>query len=235
MADSKEKPKSGGEEGGGGSNFFVDAIFWILLSMVAYATIKGAFSNLDISFDFIPSAEEVSSTIFNTVQVFSIFISLLFLIGIIYFNFKLGELSKHGHGHGHGGHDNSHDGHAEVTKSFPEQKVHKDSFNHTSDKRWSSVLERLASTSEGDWRLSIIESDILLDDMLGRIGYVGDTMADKLKQVKKVDFNTIDLAWEAHKVRNRIAHDGGAFHMTKQEAERVIGLYKKVFDEFYFI
>ncbi len=232
MSDAKAKPKSAGEEGGGGSNPFVDAVFWILLFMVCYAFIKGVFSTLNISFDFIPSASEASSLIFNTVQVFSIFISLLFLIGIIYFNHKLGELSHHGHGHGqeHDGHAVT--GHATLTTG---PRTPGDSHGHQSDKRWTNVLNRLASHNEADWRLSIIESDILLNDMLGRMGYVGETMADKLKQVEKADFNTIDLAWEAHKVRNRIAHDGGTFHMTKQEAERVIGLYKKVFEEFYFI
>lgn len=225
MADDHKK-SAGGEEGGGGSNFFVDAIFWILLFLVGYAFIKGIFSSLNISFDFIPSVEEASSAIFNTVQVFSIFISLLFLIGIIYFNFKLGELSHHGHDHAHGdSHGHSQNNHSQANHPS----------THTVDKRWVTVNSRLDSQSEGDWRLAIIEADIMLDDMLSKIGYVGNSMADKLKQVDKHDFRTIDFAWEAHKVRNRIAHDGASFHMTKQEAEKVIGMYQKVFEEFYFI
>lgn len=233
MADDHKK-SAGGEEGGGGSNFFVDAIFWLLLFLVGYAFVRGTLSNLNISFDFIPSIEEASSAIFNTVQVFSIFISLLFLIGIIYFNFKLGELSHHGHGHGHG-HEHGGDSHGDHHGQHTTHKEVNHPVARAPDKRWLTVNNRLESQSEGDWRLAIIEADIMLDDMLSKIGYVGNSMADKLKQVDKNDFRTIDLAWEAHKVRNRIAHDGASFHITKQDAERVIGMYQKVFDEFYFI
>jgi len=37
-------------------------------------------------------------------------------------------------------------------------------------------------------------------------------MGDKLKAVEKSDFNSIELAWEAHKARNMIAHEGSDFH-----------------------
>ena len=103
------------------------------------------------------------------------------------------------------------------------------------DKRWQMVTTRLNSFHEADWRLAIIESDIILSDMLSRMGYQGEHVADKLKMVEKSDFDTLDEAWEAHKVRNRIAHDGAAYHLSKQDAEKVIGLYKKVFEEFYFV
>ena len=224
MSDAK---KGGGEEHAGG-NLFVDGFFWFLLVLVLYTTIKGAFAFLNISFDWLPSATDISATIFNTVQVFSIFISLLFLLGIIYFNFLLGELMHHGHGHGHDDHG-SHGVHGHASTGP------KDSHGHAPDKRWQNVLTRLASSNESDWRLAIIESDIILADMLSRMGYHGEGIGEMLKQVEKSDFDTIDEAWEAHKVRNRIAHDGAAYKVSKHEAERVVGLYKKVFEEFYFI
>ncbi len=220
MSDAKKKPA---EEGHGG-NLFVDAIFWFLLFLVAYSVVKGGASALGVSFDFLPSAASVFSWIFNQVQVFSIFISLLFLVGIIYYNIKLGELMHHGHGHGDHGHGDSH-GH----------DTHHTPAPHAPDKRWQSIQARLHSNNESDWRLAIIESDIVLSEMLTRMGYQGSTIADKLKMVEKSDFNTIDDAWEAHKIRNRIAHDGAAFKLPQHEAERVVGLYQKVFEEFHFI
>lgn len=220
MSDAKKKPA---EESHGG-NPFVDAVFWFMLALVVLAVLKGAASSLGISFDFIPSAASVFSWIFNQVQVFSIFISLLFVVGIIYYNIKLGELMHHGHGHGDHGHGDSHD-----------HGGHHNSSPHSPDKRWTSIQNRLLSHNESDWRLAIIESDIVLSEMLGRMGYVGNTIADKLKMVEKSDFNTIEYAWEAHKIRNRIAHDGAAFKLSQHEAERVVGLYQKVFEEFHFI
>ena len=83
--------------------------------------------------------------------------------------------------------------------------------------------------------MSILEADILLNELLDVLGYRGETMADKMKQIVKADFNTIDLAWEGHKIRNRIAHDGAQFPLSARDARRVIGLYEQVFREFKFI
>ena len=67
------------------------------------------------------------------------------------------------------------------------------------------------------------------------MGYRGESIGEQLKGVEKSDFTTIDDAWEAHKVRNLIAHEGANFLLSDREAKRVIGLYKNVFQEFHFI
>jgi hypothetical protein len=84
-------------------------------------------------------------------------------------------------------------------------------------------------------KLAIIEADIMLDTMLTKIGYDGNTVAEKLKNVEESDFVTLQKAWEAHKVRNRIAHDGSKFKISRGEAERVVNLFEQVFKEFYYI
>ncbi len=98
--------------------------------------------------------------------------------------------------------------------------------------RWDKVLEQANSDSEQHWRLAILEADIMLNELLDLKGYKGETMADKLKQVQKGDFNSIDEAWEAHKVRNMVAHEGASYHINNREVRRVIALYEKVFKEF---
>ncbi len=82
---------------------------------------------------------------------------------------------------------------------------------------------------EALWRMGILEADNLLDELLLDRGYQGITMADKLKQA---NFNTIDLAWSAHKMRNRIAHDGSKFVLTDRIARNTLELYRSVFNEF---
>ena len=101
--------------------------------------------------------------------------------------------------------------------------------------RWNRILEQATSDSEQSWRLAILEADIMLNELLDTLGYKGDTMADKMRAVDPVAFNSINLAWEAHKIRNRIAHDGAAHHLTAREARRVIALYEKVLKEAHFI
>jgi hypothetical protein len=67
------------------------------------------------------------------------------------------------------------------------------------------------------------------------MGYKGESIGDKLKKVERSDFITLDKAWSAHKVRNRIAHKGTAFVLSRGEAEEAIDNYKQVFEEFYYI
>lgn len=101
--------------------------------------------------------------------------------------------------------------------------------------RWERVQEQTNSDSEHNWRLAILEADIMLNELLDLHGYRGETMADKMKQVDRAGFNTIDQAWEAHKIRNQIAHEGVAFKLTAREVKRVIGLYEDVFKEFGYV
>ncbi len=98
--------------------------------------------------------------------------------------------------------------------------------------RWNRIIDQASSSSEQNWRLSILEADIMLNELLDMEGYKGETMADKMKQVDRAVFNTIDQAWEAHKIRNQIAHEGANYHLDEREVRRVIALYGRVFREF---
>ena len=97
--------------------------------------------------------------------------------------------------------------------------------------RWMHIESLLESVSASQWREAIIEADIMLDDALARQGYVGDGVGEKLKSVEPADFNTLQDAWEAHKVRNQIAHDGSAFNLSDALARRTIARYETVFRE----
>lgn len=103
------------------------------------------------------------------------------------------------------------------------------------ESRWRQVLEHIRSDNQNDWRLAIIEADIMLNDLATTNGYAGETLADKLKQVDRNRWNSIDMAWEAHKARNKIAHEGTAHELTQREARRIIGLFEQVFKEFNYI
>ncbi len=101
--------------------------------------------------------------------------------------------------------------------------------------RWEVIQTHIDSNSSSDWKLAIIEADSILDDMVKKIGYSGENLGERLKSVEVSDFTNIQSAWEAHKVRNQIAHEGSGFELTHREARRVIDLYKAVFEEFEYI
>ncbi len=94
---------------------------------------------------------------------------------------------------------------------------------------WEGIRTKLLSDNQSDWRLAIIEADIYMDKLLDDRGYHGDTTSDKLKQITPAELASIQIAWEAHKVRNRIAHDGASFTLTQPEARRVLSYFEIVF------
>ena len=101
--------------------------------------------------------------------------------------------------------------------------------------RWEKIIKLSESQNSSDWRLAIIEADIMLDELLEKLQLPGDTMGEKLKAVEKSDFTTIEYAWEAHKMRNAIAHEGNDLLISQREIRRIISLYEAVFKEFFLI
>ena len=95
---------------------------------------------------------------------------------------------------------------------------------------WREVQDRLARGDEANLRLAIIDADKLIDTVLKRTGYVGDTMADRLKKITKAQLSSINELWTAHKVRNNIVHSPD-HTLSRAEATEIIGIYEKVFRE----
>lgn len=98
--------------------------------------------------------------------------------------------------------------------------------------KWQQVLKHANSENQNDWALAIISADVILGDLLDGMNLLGDTIGEKLKVVEKGDFHTLDNAWEAHKIRNAIAHSDFDFQINQREVKRVIALYETVFKEF---
>ncbi len=166
------------------------------------------------------------STVYGYLDVlrpYSTVLSLLLLTGIVYCFFRIEQIHEatrhHDEEHGHA--------HGEETETVVPQTI--------TNKRWQRILDHINSGKESDWRLAVLEADILLDELVTNMGYRGDSLGEKLKGVEKSDFTTLDSAWEAHAVRNKIAHEGSSFALVEREAKRVIGLYEEVFKEFHYI
>lgn len=96
----------------------------------------------------------------------------------------------------------------------------------------TDINNHIASSNPNDWKLAIIEADIILDNTLKQRGYAGNSLGERLKSIGSGQLSSLQDAWEAHKVRNRIAHEGSDFVLTQRIAEETIMRYKRVFLEF---
>lgn len=97
--------------------------------------------------------------------------------------------------------------------------------------RWQHIQSLMEGSSQSEWREAITEADIMLDDALARRDYPGEGVGDKLKNIQRGDLATLEDAWEAHKVRNQIAHEGSAFDLSESLAQRTMQRYEAVFRE----
>jgi hypothetical protein len=161
-------------------------------------------------------------------QGIGVLFSLLFLALLVYLHLRHEHIHheyehSQSHGHGHIGEDDLHG----ATDEPPAQAV-----GHA---RWQHVMTLMTEPHESAWRQAIVEADILLSELLNDLRLPGQSIGDQLKQVNRSQFTTLDLAWEAHKTRNDIAHRGSTFALTEREARRTIDLYRQVFDEFQYI
>lgn len=96
--------------------------------------------------------------------------------------------------------------------------------------RWKEIKTHMSSESSAEWKIAILEADGLLDEILIKIGYQGENMGERLKGIEPSDFDNLQNIWDAHKARNRIAHEPGIVIM-KSEAEEILEKYEKALKE----
>ncbi len=103
------------------------------------------------------------------------------------------------------------------------------------NERWRKVLTYVFSDNSADWKLAIIEADSMLESLLTDLGFRGENLGERLKSANQETFRPLSIAWEAHTVRNRIAHEGLGYDISQHEAKRIIALYEQIFREFGYI
>ncbi len=97
-------------------------------------------------------------------------------------------------------------------------------------KQWQMITQKAHSSNANDRKISIIEADKLLDDILKQIGYKGETMADRLKKLVPFKYAYLENVWFAHKIRNRIAHEP-AYEIDEFTTQKCSEGYEKFFQE----
>lgn len=111
------------------------------------------------------------------------------------------------------------------------------------DKQQAAERERLKAEFQRHWQTieqwqaegrlkdAVMQADILLDKALQASGVNGKTLGERLKSAQsRLSKMVLDMAWDAHKVRNRLAHELH-YRLTEAEAQRALNNFKKVLRE----
>ncbi len=263
--DKKPAPKPSGPGGGEAQMIFIAVIAVVVVFVVAptimiFLGYSGSYSGVTNNF-----GEKVSNTFTSFVDIvglLAIFISLMFIMGMIYAKTRLNEIKTEYNNRLHAidqigapkpSQSNMQPSVVQpIAQNLPEnlggspfeqymnskQNPVGNSHNtpvQTVNPRWVQIEKNMQSHNVSEWRFAILEADILLYDMLSQMGYEGNSIGEILKNVDKANFVTLDDAWKAHRIRNIIAHEGANYELSRDEAERTIRLFKRVFDEFYFV
>lgn len=187
---------------------------------VDYSAIGGAFSGNGGgagSFSvYINHLVDVFFTFWSILTALSLIISAILIFGIIYAFMKSSRYAA-----------------LETEYVKNNERLYAELFGAgTKNTRWEQVEQHVSGDRPNDWKLAIIEADIMLGELLEAMGLGGNTIGEQLKSASTTNFKTLDQAWRAHRVRNQIAHQGADFILTKKVAQETIALYQTVFREF---
>jgi hypothetical protein len=121
---------------------------------------------------------------------------------------------------------------AENETRLRKERLYEEMFKGGSkNSRIEDMFNHVSSDNPNDWKLAIIEADIILDESLKEAGYGGTSLGERLRSISPTQLESLDDAWQAHKVRNQIAHGGADFILTHKLAQDTIKQYRIVFHE----
>jgi hypothetical protein len=144
-------------------------------------------------------------------QVISVIISIAFLVGIVLIVINTGWLKVKA-------------GRMQDTvlrTNIPQKEV-RDS--------WKKAQAHFFAGDDNDLKVAIMEADQILESALRHAGVRGANLGERLKNIKQEQMPNLDEVWQAHKLRNQIAHEPG-FKIKRDLAERALGIYEKALQE----
>lgn len=160
---------------------------------------------------------QLLQTLWSIWSVIAFILSFIFIFGIIYAYIRYNQLSE-----------------IENQRLLDAERLWQQRYGATDNGigQWQLVKAHLESDNPNDWKLAIIEADIMLERVLKDAGYAGNSVGEMLKSASPTNFTTLQDAWDAHIIRNKIAHEGSDFVVTHRIAKEAITKFQRVFHEF---
>ena len=147
-------------------------------------------------------------------KMMAVFLSTLFIYGIIYSIYQTDQVY-------------------EAIHAFL-KPAHVPVDKNKNTEEWQRILQKGTSENESERKFAIIAADTLIERILELAGYKGENLGERLKKVEKGDLDSLDALWEAHKIRNRIAHEAD-HKLSSEEASRALALFEKALRELEYI
>ena len=107
-----------------------------------------------------------------------------------------------------------------------EKLIKKEKFQE----KWKFVKDKLELKDENNLKLAVIEADLLLDEELENLKFIGETASERLENTASNTFSDLEKIKKAHQLRNNIVHESD-FELSLEAAEDAIKVFEKAFKE----
>lgn len=92
---------------------------------------------------------------------------------------------------------------------------------------WQRIEALIENNDMSKSTLAIHQADRFVDHVMKLVGARGETFADRLRSLEsKFDKQVYQSLWDAHKIRNQLAHQHGLV-LNNQEIKKAISNYRK--------
>ncbi len=143
----------------------------------------------------------------TVLQILSVLFSSAFLAATVYVSIKTGWLRTR-------------------VERFQDVVLKNDLAKKSIRTSWDDIETHFFAGDDNDLKITILEADKLLDEALRNAGVPGNQLGDRLKNVKPARLPNIEDLWEAHRIRNRIAHETD-FVLKRDLAEKALTIYEE--------
>jgi uncharacterized membrane protein len=203
----EKKPDKKPPEAKPPSNIGTEVMIFIIVAVLGLPLIAYLFAKLPGS-----GVVEGLTSLMAIVKTTATVISMIALVVIMYTFMRISEMSK------------------EESEKLG-LALNWESERNQKNVRWERVEQYMTSLNPSDWKIAILEADNILDEIVERMGYKGTTLGERMKNIEASDFPYLEEVWDAHKLRNTLAHKGTNLNISRSEAEQAINIYHRVFKE----
>jgi len=98
------------------------------------------------------------------------------------------------------------------------------------EKSWKKIVVRIDTGLESEYKLAVIEADNMLDEILKKMGYGGESLGERLEKLTAATLPDIEGIREVHQVRNNIIHDPN-YKLSLNETRRLLDIFEKAFKD----
>jgi len=107
-----------------------------------------------------------------------------------------------------------------------ERRSYKDYGASGIQKKWHKIQKRMEKKAEAHWKLALMESEDLLDNVLVRMGYGGESIDDRLAKLTEKEISNLPDIKRANRLCQDIARDPD-YKIDRKRAQEFIDIFEK--------